>query len=102
MLNKMSFFKKSAFISAATFLIFCAASCSLKYSETVNAEETNPEFIFNHAKLTRYEKGKETVVVNADNIEQYKQRRDGSAVSGELYHPEGHSSRWKIWYQACL
>ena len=72
MLNKMSFLKKSAFISAASFLIFFAASCSLTYSETVNAEETNPEFVFNHAKLVRYEKGKETVVVNADNIEQYK------------------------------
>lgn len=71
MLNKMSFLKKSAFISAASFLIF-STSCSLKYSETVNAEETNPEFVFNHAKLVRYEKGKETVVVNADNIEQYK------------------------------
>ena len=71
MLNKMSFLKKSAFICVASFLIF-STSCSLKYSETVNAEETNPEFVFNHAKLVRYEKSKETVVVNADNIEQYK------------------------------
>ena len=72
MLNKMPFLKKSAFTSALSLLIFCSAACSLKYSETVNAEETNPEFIFNHAKLVLYENGKETVVVNADNIEQYK------------------------------
>ncbi len=47
-------------------------SCSLKYDEDVNAEETNPEFVFKHAKMTRYEKGKETVRVQADDIEQYK------------------------------
>lgn len=57
------------FIIAAAFSIL---SCSLKYDEVVNAEETNPEFIFNHARLIRYENGKETVRVQADDIEQYK------------------------------
>ena len=47
-------------------------SCSLKYDEIVNAEETNPEFIFNHAKMIRYENGKETARVQADGIEKYK------------------------------
>ena len=68
----MCFSKKSAFICALSVLIFLSVSCTLKYGENVNAEETNPEFVFNHARLVRYEKGSETVVVNADNIEQYK------------------------------
>ena len=57
------------FMIAAAFSIL---SCSLKYDEVVNAEETNPEFVFNHARLIRYENGKETVRVQADDIEQYK------------------------------
>ena len=71
-MNKNCLYKKSLFICAAFFLILSGFSCSLKYSETVNAEETNPEFVFNHARLVRYENGNESVVVNADNIEQYK------------------------------
>ena len=59
----------SLLISA--FLIF-SFSCSLKYDQTVNAEETNPEFVFTHAKMVRYEKGAESVKVYADSIEQYK------------------------------
>jgi len=47
-------------------------SCTLKYDEDVNAEATNPEFVFNHAKLYRYENGEETARIQADNIEQYK------------------------------
>ena len=52
--------------------VFSITACSLKYDEIVNAEESNPEFVFNHAKLVRYEKAQEKVVVQADNIEQYK------------------------------
>ena len=59
----------SLLISA--FLIF-GISCSLKYDQTVNAEETNPEFVFTHAKMIRYKKGEESVKVFADSIEQYK------------------------------
>ena len=59
----------SLLISA--FLIFYS-SCSLKYDETVNAEETNPEFVFTHAKMIRYKDGNESVKVYADSIEQYK------------------------------
>lgn len=61
------------------FTLFCL-SCSLKYDEVVNAEETNPEFIFDHAKMVRYENNKETVLVKADNIEQYK---DSSVTYGK-------------------
>ena len=53
-------------------VVFSITACSLKYDEIVNAEESNPEFVFNHAKLVRYEKAQEKVVVQADNIEQYK------------------------------
>ena len=63
---------KPLFVLALTVLIFSIASCTLKYDEVVNAEETNPEFIFDRAKMIRYENDKERVVVQADNIEQYK------------------------------
>ncbi len=57
-------------------LVFVAAlsffSCSLKYDDSVDAEKTTPEFIFNEAKLIRYTDGKEDVRVQAQNIEQYK------------------------------
>ena len=71
-MNKIYRLKKCLFVCLSFILIFLSFSCSLKYSETVNAEETNPEFVFNHARLVRYENGNESVVVNADNIEQYK------------------------------
>ena len=71
-MNKIYRLKKCLFVCLSFILIFFSFSCSLKYSETVNAEETNPEFVFNHARLVRYENGNESVVVNADNIEQYK------------------------------
>ena len=53
-------------------LCFFSFSCSLKYDQSVNAEETNPEFVFTHAKMIRYKKGEESVKVYADSIEQYK------------------------------
>ena len=74
-MNKGKFIHKIHFSMVAFFilgLICFFSSCSLKYDESVNAEETNPEFVFNHARLVRYERGAETVVVQADNIEQYK------------------------------
>ena len=54
------------------FILFMNFSCSLKYDEVVNAEETNPEFVFTHARMIRYKKGEESVKVLADSIEQYK------------------------------
>ena len=53
-------------------LLFTCISCSLKYDESVNAEDSNPEFVFTHAKLIRYKKGEESAKVYADSIEQYK------------------------------
>lgn len=68
MKNKPVFF--TVMVSLLIAITFSA--CSLKYDEVVNAEETNPEFVFNHAKMIRYENGKETARVQADGIEQYK------------------------------
>lgn len=61
---------RKAFILTAVILFF--TSCSLKYDESVSAEETNPEFTFTHAKIIRYDEGDETVRVQADKIEKYK------------------------------
>ena len=72
MMIKVNGKKDAFFLVAAAMAMLCFISCSLKYDEVGNAEETNPEFVFNHAKLVRYENGKETVVVQADNIEKYK------------------------------
>lgn len=60
------------FLFSYGFFLFSLFSCSLKYDQSVNAEETNPEFVFTHANLIRYENGSESVRVYADNIEQYK------------------------------
>ncbi|MBR5032722.1 MAG: LPS export ABC transporter periplasmic protein LptC [Treponema sp.] len=62
-----------------SFSLFCLLiisslflSCSLKYDQSVNAEETNPEFVFKHAKMIRYKNAEESTVVHAESIEQYK------------------------------
>ena len=47
-------------------------SCSLKYSETVDAGEKVPEFVFEETKMTRYENKKATLEMSADVLEQYK------------------------------
>ena len=64
-------FSKALYLNAFL-LLSLTFSCSLKYDEVVNAEETNPEFIFTHARMIRYKKGQESVNVYADSIEQYK------------------------------
>ena len=73
----------------SAFLIFCI-SCSLKYDQTVNAEETNPEFVFTHAKMIRYKNSEESVKVFADSIEQYKDSdiTYGTNVSFTTYDDE--------------
>ena len=53
-------------------ILISGFSCSLKYDEVVNAEESNPEFVFTHARMIRYKKAEESVEVYADSIEQYK------------------------------
>lgn len=67
------------------------SSCSLKYGENVNAEETNPEFVFKHAKLIRYKNAEESAVVSAESIEQYKNSdiTYGKNVTFTTYDEEG-------------
>ena len=50
-------------------LLISILSCSLKYDEVVNAEDSNPEFVFTHATMLRYEKGEETAKIQADSID---------------------------------
>ena len=63
---------KTIYFLLTVFTFAVCFSCSLKYDEATNAEETNPEFVFTHAKMIRYKKGEESVKVYADSIEQYK------------------------------
>ena len=49
-----------------------SSSCSLKYDETVSAEEKNPEFVFYDIKLTRYENNSKKAEINTGYLEQYK------------------------------
>ena len=61
--------KKTLFLIFSVFLFF---SCSVKYEETVRAEDVVPEFIFSNVELTRFEKNKISVSFTAEQLEQYK------------------------------
>ena len=63
--------KHLVFLGISTLVLF-SSSCSLKYDETINAEEKNPEFIFFDTKLTRYENNSKKAEINTGYIEQYK------------------------------
>ena len=73
------------------FISFFFISCTLKYDQTVNAEETNPEFVFKHAKMIRYKNAEESTVVRAESIEQYKNSdvTYGKNVSFTTFDDEG-------------
>lgn len=62
----------STILSLAVLFLLLCSSCSLKYDEASNAEETNPEFVFTHAKMIRYKNNAESVKLYAESIEQYK------------------------------
>ena len=59
----------SSILFFSSFFLF---SCSLKYSETVDAGEKVPEFIFEETKMTRFENSKPSLEMSADVLEQYK------------------------------
>ena len=88
--KKIPAFFAKAFYLNAFLLLTLTFSCSLKYDEAVNAEETNPEFVFTHANRVRYKKGQESVNVYADSIEQYKNSdiTYGKNVSFTIYDEE--------------
>ena len=66
-------------------------SCSLKYSETVEAEDKVPEFVFEETKLVRYEDGKTSLELNASTLEQYKDSNEtyGKDIAFISYDDEG-------------
>ena len=68
LINKTKFFTKAqVFILIPLFF-----SCSLKYVENVNVEETVPEFIFEGTSISSFEDNKITYQISAKKLEQYK------------------------------
>ncbi len=67
------------------------SSCSLKYSETVKAEDRVPEFVFEDTKMIRYEDMKPSLEVTAATLEQYKDTNEsyGKDISFISYDKEG-------------
>ena len=67
------------------------ASCSLKYSETVNSEDRVPEFVFEDTKLVRYEDKQPVLEVSAATLEQYKDSNEtyGKDIAFISYDDEG-------------
>lgn len=76
------------------FVILCliSASCSLKYSETVNSEDRVPEFVFEDTKMIRYEDNQPSLEVSAVTLEQYKNTNEtyGKDISFVSYDKEGN------------
>lgn len=59
-------------------------SCSVKYEETVRAEDVVPEFTFTQVDLNRYENNKLTVNFTAEKLEQYKNSSESFAKNIEF------------------
>ncbi|MCR5253929.1 MAG: LPS export ABC transporter periplasmic protein LptC [Treponema sp.] len=59
-------------------------SCSLKYADTVDVDDTVPELQFSNTKITRYEDDKITVEMKADSLEQYKDSSQSYAKNLEF------------------
>ena len=73
------------------FFSFLITSCSLKYDESVNAEDKVPEFVFEDTKMIRYENRKATLEVSAASLEQYKNTNEtyGKDISFISYDKDG-------------
>jgi len=65
--------------------VLAATSCSLKYDQTVYVEDRIPEFVFEGAEFTRYEKYKRSVQLKADRLEQYKDTAAAYARAASFY-----------------
>lgn len=59
-------------------------SCSLKYADTVDVDDTVPELQFSNTKITRYEDDRVTVEMKAENLEQYKDSSQSYAKNLEF------------------
>ena len=65
-------------------LALSTISCSIKYQDSFNAEDSVPEFKFEESELTRYEKRKITVSFSAQELEQYKKSSESFAKNIEF------------------
>lgn len=65
-------------------LALSTISCSIKYQDSFNAENSVPEFKFEESELTRYEKRKITVSFSAQELEQYKKSSESFAKNIEF------------------
>jgi len=74
-----------------SFFIFLFFSCSVKYEESVRAEDVVPEFTFTQVELNRYENNKLSVTFTAEELEQYKNSSESYAKSIEFssYNKKG-------------
>ncbi len=83
--------KKALVLLSLTFLFF---SCSIKYEDVVNTEESTPELVFQNTKMSRYENDKITVEMEAELLEQYKNSPEtyGKNISFSAYDKEGNLS----------
>ena len=93
-LNKLRWLSSPKGVSKLLFLsiiFFFLASCSLKYSETVNSEDTVPEFVFEDTNLVRYENNRPTLELSAGSLEQYKNTDEsyGKDVNFKAYNDAG-------------
>lgn len=80
--------KKALFLLCTVLVFF---SCSIKYDEVINTEESTPELVFQNTKMTRYENDKVTVEMTAGILEQYKNSSEtyGKNLIFSAYNKEG-------------
>ena len=66
--------KKSVAVTLARmiFVLLTLSSCTLRYGQQVNSEDSVPELTFSNVQLTRYEEANPSLQLNAIQIEQYK------------------------------
>ena len=78
------------FTVAISFLLFSA--CSLKYENSVSAEDSVPELISENAEFSRTENSKEVFHVKAENLERYKDGRFSYAkgISFQAFNSDGN------------
>ena len=83
--------RKLSRIFSLTTTIILISSCSLKYNESVNAEDKVPEFVFEETKMVRYENNAPNLEISAGKLEQYKNSNEtyGKDISFTSYDKKG-------------
>ena len=83
--------RKLSRIFSLTTTIILISSCSLKYNESVNAEDKVPEFVFEETKMVRYENNTPNLEISAGKLEQYKNSNEtyGKDISFTSYDKKG-------------